>query len=85
VVLILALYGAAVVRLCFDLNMHTKAIHTVLSKPDSRGLFILAYTIILTPYILLPCIFDRFPRFVVQAFPKETLKMMARWVLGVDL
>jgi hypothetical protein len=37
-----------------------------------------------TPYVLLPCIFDRFPRFIVAAVPAEQLRTMARWFLGVE-
>lgn len=37
-----------------------------------------------TPFLLLPCILDRFPQVVIDVVPVPQLRQMARWFFGVE-
>lgn len=45
-------------------------------------LVVLACAIILSPYILLPCIFDRFPKWMYSLHTDPELRRMAKWFFG---
>jgi hypothetical protein len=57
--------------------------HTVSSAIEIKARIILVCAIIVTPYILIPCLFDKFPRWVVETHHPNSLKYMSRWFFGL--
>jgi hypothetical protein len=50
---------------------------------ETKATIILICAIVVTPYVLIPCLIDRFPRWVVQTHHPDALKYMTRWFFGL--
>lgn len=79
VALVLAMYGIGIAA-CYGIPQHTAK---PLSRTEIRGLIVLIGAVYGTPYILIPCVLDRFPKWIVQASSVKQLRQMAKWFFGV--
>jgi len=74
------MYGIAIAA-CYRIPQHAAQ---PLSKTEVRGLIVLIGAVYGTPYILIPCVLDRFPKWIVQASSVKQLSLMAKWFFGVQ-
>jgi hypothetical protein len=51
---------------------------------EIKAMIVLVCAIIVTPCILIPCLFDKFPRWVVETHHPDSLKYMNRWFFGLS-
>src|SRR5258708_19467587 len=58
--------------------------HTVSSGIEIKARILLVCAIIVTPYILIPCLFDKFPRWFVETHYPYILNSMSRWFFALS-
>jgi hypothetical protein len=77
VVMVLAMYGIGIAA-CFRMPQHAATANWLesLSTTEIRGLIALVGAIYGTPYILIPCLLDRFPRWIAQTISTKQLRQM---------
>jgi hypothetical protein len=50
---------------------------------EIRAFVVLVCAIISTPYILMPCLLDRFPKWIAQTMPADSLRYITHWFFGL--
>jgi hypothetical protein len=65
---------------------HLKAVNSPFlpSKPALISLFMFCCTCIGSQFILYPCLFSRFPRWMYKSFTESQIEEMAKWFFGTS-
>jgi hypothetical protein len=85
IIMVLAMYGIGIMT-CIRVPQHVATENWLesLSTTEIRGLSALVGAIYGTPYILIPCLLDRFPSWITQVCSAKQLRWMARWFFGAN-
>ena len=85
VLIVLLMYLVPIVELAYSWRHPTGSHVAAFSWTELRALEILAGAVWGTPFILVPCVLDRFPRFVTSMASAEWLHRWARGTFGVTM
>ena len=85
ILIVLLMYMAPLVELAYSWSHPTGGHIAAFSWIELRNLGVLAVAVWGTPLILVPCVLDRFPRFVTRMVSAEWLRRWARGSFGVEM
>lgn len=83
-ILVLGMYVVAIVAYVHYRQRATHGNLLPLDDIEVHGLVALVCAIVVTPHILIPCVMDRFPRWLVDSSTPEKLQKMAKMFFGVQ-